>query len=193
MPASCSSTYRRGIGTPEAMAISSTTLRRRRNAGSRVSAGTSLPPICTATTSPPPRSEVTRYSEARPITARVSSVLHTTISTLPVTASTSTPITATIAPTASPNSSNSRPELRRASAWCSKKFMPFPCVHAHAATAAGHSARPQSELDLRRLAHLFALFQRDVQQGGRGEIEHAGKQIGRERLAAVVVGHHRVV
>src|SRR6478736_5062219 len=63
MPASCSSTKIFGTGTPEAMAISSTTLRRRRRLKSVVSAPIGVPPICSATDSPPPRSEATRYSE----------------------------------------------------------------------------------------------------------------------------------
>src|SRR5690606_8175531 len=177
MPASCSSTNRRGTGTPEAMATSSTTLRRRRNAGSRVSSGTHVPPSCAATAAPPPRSEAMRYSEPSPITTPVSRLAATTASTLPLASHTTTSTAPTMAATASVNSSTSRVELRRAASWCSKKFKAAP---------AG------SELHLRRLAHLRPVGG-DLQQRRRAEAEGVGQQHRGEGLTLVVVGHDRVV
>ena len=55
MPGSSSSTKISGTGTPEAIAISSTTLRKRRYAKSVVSAGTRVAPSCNATAEPPER------------------------------------------------------------------------------------------------------------------------------------------
>ena len=53
IPLSSSSTYTSGTGTPEAIAISSTTLRNCRRKGSLTSAGISVPPNSAATRPPP--------------------------------------------------------------------------------------------------------------------------------------------
>ena len=60
IPASSSSTNTRGTGTPDAIDISSTTLRRRRRCGSVASSGTGTPPIWIATAEPPLPSEAMR-------------------------------------------------------------------------------------------------------------------------------------
>ena len=132
MPASCSSTYNCGIGTPEAIEISSTTLRRRRSCGSRVCSGTGVPPICSAIAAPPPRRLAMRYSDPRPITATVSTDTAITIapicpgvrSSLAASAiQTTRSIAQTMPSTAKANRSTRRKEARRAAAWRSKKFM----------------------------------------------------------------------
>ncbi len=58
IPGSCSSTYTSGIGTPEAIDISSTMLRSRFRFRSAVSLDTRTPPNERATTPPPPRSSM---------------------------------------------------------------------------------------------------------------------------------------
>src|SRR3546814_1171997 len=50
-----------------------------------------------------------------------------------------------------------------------------------------------SELDLRRRPHLLLLPGGDLQQRGRGEVEHARDDARGEHLALDVVGHHHVV
>src|SRR5690606_4123488 len=50
-----------------------------------------------------------------------------------------------------------------------------------------------SELDLRRRPHLCLLVGRDLQQLGRGEVEHAGDDARGEQFALVVAGHHRII
>ena len=110
------------MGTPEAMAISSTTLRRRRSWKSAVLADTSVAPICSATDSPPPRSEAMRYIDPRPITSTVPTVLTNSSTAIPpalsscVPSSTSTARSTanTIPPTASANKITMRVELLRA-------------------------------------------------------------------------------
>ncbi len=67
IPASRSSRYTCGTGTPEAIAISSTTLRRRRLSGSAVSAPTRVPPSCSAILLPPAASETVRATLEMPI------------------------------------------------------------------------------------------------------------------------------
>src|SRR3546814_8129951 len=95
----------------------------------------------------------------------------------PNTASMTRSIATTMARTASANSSTSRVEVRRALAWCSKKFIQE--------TELGIPGF--SELDLRRRPHLLLLLGGDLQQRGRGEVEHAGDDARGEHLALVVV------
>ena len=56
MPSSRSSTNSRGIGTPDAIDISSTTLMKRRSCGSDVVGSTGTAPTDSATAAPPARS-----------------------------------------------------------------------------------------------------------------------------------------
>src|SRR5207342_871881 len=106
----------------------------------------------------------------------------------------------TIPATASANSSTSHVALRRAAAWCSKKFISRrqgqPVIRSrgngHCAPADG-SRIPGSELDLRRRPHLGLLSGRDLQQRRGREIEHAGDDTRGEHLAPVVVAHDTVV
>ena len=72
---SCGSTYTSGTGTPDAIAISSTTLRSLRSRGSVVSGGTSMPPSWRATLPPPPsRSTACARSEVSPIATIISAL-----------------------------------------------------------------------------------------------------------------------
>src|SRR5690606_39966679 len=68
--------------------------------------------------------------------------------------------------TASANNTTRRVDARLAAAWCSKKFT-------------------GSELDLRRGTHRRLLVGRDLEQRGRGEVEHAGDDAGGEHFALV--------
>src|SRR5258708_15476105 len=80
----------------------------------------------------------------------------------------------TIATTESVKRATITQVLRRASAWCSKKFKLL-----------------LGERNLRRLA-LFRRLGR-LQQLGRAEAEHAGEDVAGEGFALRVVGHHRIV
>src|SRR5690606_33597631 len=179
MPDSCSSTNSAGIGTPEAIAISSTTLRSRRSDRSVVSSAPGTPPSWVATASPPARSDATRYIDPSPITAMVAMLAKAKVpgdggaSSVPHASQTATSTASTMPTTARPNSTSSRVETRRACAWRSKKFT--------------------SELDLRRRADGRLLVGRDLEQRGLPEAEVVGDQAGREHLAPVVVGHDAVV
>src|SRR5690606_6005985 len=85
--------------------------------------------------------------------------------------------------TASANNTTRRVEARLAAAWCSKKF-----------TGSGrHRTGRHSELDLRCGTHRRLLVGRDLEQRGRGEVEHAGDDAGGKHFALVVVRHYRVV
>src|SRR5690606_29010762 len=179
MADSCSSTNSAGIGTPEAIAISSTTLRSRRSDRSVVSSATGTPPSCVATASPPARSDATRYIDPRPITATVAMLANAITPgdggcpSVPHASQTAALTASTMPTTARPNSTSKRVDTRRACAWRSKKFT--------------------SELDLRCRADLGLLVGRDLEQGRGLEPEVVGDQAGREHLATVVVGHHAVV
>src|SRR6188768_1256640 len=100
----------------------------------------------------------------------------------------------TIATTASRNSSTRRLEFLRASAWCSKKFMPGPPWVRGPRRLRGPPDRllryaPRSaERDLGRGAVGHVL---DLQQRGRLEVERVGDDAAREHLASVVVAHDR--
>ena len=72
MPGSCSSTNSRGIGTPDAIDISSTTLTKRRSRGSVVVGSTATAPTDCATAAPPARSAISLASACR--TTMISSV-----------------------------------------------------------------------------------------------------------------------
>ncbi len=63
------------MGSPEAMAISSTTLSKRRCCGSVVSGDTRTPPSDFATTPPPPPSTTVLYRLASPMTPTTTSVV----------------------------------------------------------------------------------------------------------------------
>jgi hypothetical protein len=136
---SCSSTYTSGTGTPDAIAISSTTFSRRRRRGSCVSRVTFVPPSAIATAPPPPRSCDVRYSAAMPMTPKTSSAVASATSRLerhqtPAGAtngpslasarnSTSTThvIAATTVATASAYAASSQRVRRRDAAWAAKK------------------------------------------------------------------------
>src|SRR5690606_13981858 len=175
------------------------------------------PPTSSATPPPPPRSEATRSTAPPPITPSASSDEATIIpGSAPNTSSTPRSTATTIPATARANSSTSRVVLRRAWAWRSKKFMGRGGSRSGSGKADGrrqacggcarrhaHAFRPvrppvpgrgrgSSELHLGRRSHLGAIG-RDVEQRGRGEVEHAGDNAGGEYLAPVVVGHRRVV
>ena len=75
MPLSSSSTYISGTGTPDAIAISSTTLRSRLRNGSLTFGGTSVPPISCATRPPPAERRAVLYSVA----PRIKSVATTAV------------------------------------------------------------------------------------------------------------------
>src|SRR5690606_32945764 len=133
-------------------------------------------------------------------------VAATTAPTLPVNTSVTASTTSTMQATASANSTTRRNEPRRASSCCSKKFIgTYPWSTSGASrrrtlTMPPRTCRPRegapraarSELDPRRLAHLRGPVGRRFQQRRRGEVEHAGHHAGREHLAPVDVGHHRV-
>jgi hypothetical protein len=73
IPSWPASTKTAGTGTPEAMAISSTTLSRRRSPATGVSGGTQRPPRLEATEIPPARSAHTFHAAAPPTRAAVPS------------------------------------------------------------------------------------------------------------------------
>src|SRR5690242_10673637 len=75
---------------------------------------------------------------------------------------------ATIPATASPNSTISRIDMRRAAACCSKKFMRGTPI-----SAGDPGVRP-SELHLRRRAHLRLVGRGYFEQRRWRELEHAG-------------------
>ncbi len=74
MPASWSITYTRGTGVPEASAISSTTLSRRRSSRSRVDGSSGRAPTICATASPPAARRLVSHHVPAPISASVTSV-----------------------------------------------------------------------------------------------------------------------
>ncbi len=122
MPGSCGSTYRSGTGVPDAIAISSTTLRSLRNRGSRVSSATRTPPRLSATRCPPPRrSSIVRTSEVTPISATATTLTVTSVPTAVEVGASDRPnashaarsTTATIPSTAAANSHTSRADTVR--------------------------------------------------------------------------------
>ena len=127
MPLSSCITYTSGTRVPEAIAISSTTLRSRRSSGSAVFGATGRAPTICATAAPPLPSRKTLNSETMKIRPAVASapVTYTPVvagaslvhnQTTPRTKSTATMIAAT----ASRNRTTMARLLRRASCWCSK-------------------------------------------------------------------------
>ncbi len=140
-----------GTGTPDAIAISSMTLRRRRHTGLVVSAGTGVAPRPRATTAPPPRRLARRYIDASAIITSTATLTPAIIgqssgpndacrAAAPAmpgaprgcpcrpNASTTTMSTATItASTASTNNTTSRRLLRRTFACWAKKSIGNAC------------------------------------------------------------------
>ncbi len=74
MPASWSSTNNRGIGTPDAIDISSTTLTKRRNRGSVVDGSTATAPTDCATAAPPARRAIILLSVPNTMISSVTAV-----------------------------------------------------------------------------------------------------------------------
>src|SRR5882757_9898706 len=184
MPGSCGITNRRGAGTPEASAISSTMLTNRLSCGSVVVGSTGTAPRDAATAAPPCRSESILKNMRPPMSSRVTAVTTTTTPRIAdsskclkaIAIATAPSMPATNATTATTKRNTSFSVVPLAARWWSKKFM----------TADG------SELDLRRVPHLGVL-RRYFEEHRRGEVEHSRVDAAGERLAAVVVVHHGVV